>query len=45
MIKDQKEGPAIDHKALHQPPSEFRKLITLLKYRTVARYQDGAFLG
>jgi ATP-binding cassette subfamily G (WHITE) protein 2 len=45
MVNTLKEGPAIDHKALHQPPSEFRKLITLLKYRAAAHYQDAEFLG
>eukprot|EP00339_Tiarina_fusa_P022297 CAMPEP_0117025940 /NCGR_PEP_ID=MMETSP0472-20121206/19112_1 /TAXON_ID=693140 ORGANISM="Tiarina fusus, Strain LIS" /NCGR_SAMPLE_ID=MMETSP0472 /ASSEMBLY_ACC=CAM_ASM_000603 /LENGTH=674 /DNA_ID=CAMNT_0004732795 /DNA_START=65 /DNA_END=2089 /DNA_ORIENTATION=- len=29
----------------HQAPSEWSKLITLLKYRGVAHYQDGEFLG
>ena len=30
---------------LQQPPSEFSKLLTLLKYRMVAHYKDGEFLG
>jgi ABC-type multidrug transport system permease subunit len=28
-----------------RPPSSFKKVLVLLKYRTVAHYQDGEFLG
>jgi len=32
-------------KTADRPPSSFRKLLTMLKYRTIAHYQDGEFLG
>ncbi|OEU17389.1 P-loop containing nucleoside triphosphate hydrolase protein [Fragilariopsis cylindrus CCMP1102] len=40
-----KEGPIVNQKKLRQPPSEFRKLFTLLKFRMVAHYKDVEFVA
>jgi ABC-type multidrug transport system ATPase subunit len=42
---DENKNASIKNRKEDQYPSEWSKLITLLRYRSVAHYQDGEFLG
>ena len=43
VLKRMSEAPT--NQQFNRPPSSWKKLGALLKYRTVAHYQDGEFLG
>ena len=47
LLKSSKDNVVnvVKEKAKQQFPSEFSKLMTLLKYRMLAHYKDGEFLG
>ena len=44
-LKLQEEVQQGETRAILRPPSQLSKVITLLKYRTTAHYQDGEYLG
>lgn len=45
FLEAQTAAPTIDFKKMQDRPSQLSKLITLLKYRMVARYQTATFLA
>lgn len=45
MVEAQKKVPPVNHKTLNRPPSEFSRLFTLLKYRSLAHLKSAEFLG